>query len=542
MARRRFTVWVAVGWAAITLPFLWVLTDEWNSGPSLLRTVLPNGRLGNLYDLQARAIMSGHLYVPKGALGLEAFVHDGHQYTYFGLFPSLIRIPILLVTHRLDGRLSAISLLIAWIVAGSVSALLLWRVRVLDHGELCSTWNSRDRQLRRSDGDDPRRIDASQPCVRSLDLHRGHCLGHRVDAWKLVRPGGRARSPELETRVVLAGVFILATELTRGSAGVGCVVAAVAIAGWFLIDRSRVERRRWWWPVLLAGVVPLIVSFAVSWMKFGVLTGYPLHDQLYFRSYLSHIPGSYFSLKFLPTTLVTYVLGPGLHVSGSFPFLTLPAYPASSVGSVHLFGTEEVTTLVGSMPLLFLASLWGVVAVLRPKAFGGARLLALPLLGAAATAGVILIFGFLDERFLGDFIPFLVLASCAGLVDLWHRLEGSRGTRRVLTFGCVALFGLWSVVATLGISVTPTGWWSNAQTHRFVETQKSVDDALGIKFGAGVMRGTKLPTSAPLGQLFILGDCESLLIRPSAGIRTWLPVEPGPMGKNSICRGLQLKK
>ena len=72
--------------------------------------------------------MSGHLYVPWGALGLEAFVHDGHQYTYFGLFPSLIRIPILLVTHRLDGRLSAISLLIAWIVAGSVSALLLWHV------------------------------------------------------------------------------------------------------------------------------------------------------------------------------------------------------------------------------------------------------------------------------------------------------------------------------------------------------------------------------------------------------------------------------
>jgi hypothetical protein len=36
----------------------------------------------------------GHLYVANGALGSEAFVHDGREFTYFVLFPSLIRMPV----------------------------------------------------------------------------------------------------------------------------------------------------------------------------------------------------------------------------------------------------------------------------------------------------------------------------------------------------------------------------------------------------------------------------------------------------------------
>ena len=54
--------------------------------------------------------MSGHLYVPAGSLGLEGFLYKGHTYTYFGLFPSMLRIPIFLFTHSLDGKLTGCSL------------------------------------------------------------------------------------------------------------------------------------------------------------------------------------------------------------------------------------------------------------------------------------------------------------------------------------------------------------------------------------------------------------------------------------------------
>ncbi len=77
-------------------PFLWVLWDLWSGSVNPLRSV----PYDYFYDLQARAMFHGHLYLPNGKMGIEAFVHNGHDYTYFGIFPSLIRMPILLVTEQ----------------------------------------------------------------------------------------------------------------------------------------------------------------------------------------------------------------------------------------------------------------------------------------------------------------------------------------------------------------------------------------------------------------------------------------------------------
>ena len=75
--------------------------------------------------------MSGHLYVPAGSLGLEGFLYKGHTYTYFGLFPSMLRIPIFLFTHSLDGKLTGCSLLLAWLLTGTFTSMLIWRTRVM---------------------------------------------------------------------------------------------------------------------------------------------------------------------------------------------------------------------------------------------------------------------------------------------------------------------------------------------------------------------------------------------------------------------------
>lgn len=93
---RRFEAVCLAAIIAASIPYLWVLWDLWSGTINPLRIT---GSDDNIYDIQARAIMHGHLSLPNGKIGLLAFVHDGRQYTYFGIFPSLLRIPILLFTH-----------------------------------------------------------------------------------------------------------------------------------------------------------------------------------------------------------------------------------------------------------------------------------------------------------------------------------------------------------------------------------------------------------------------------------------------------------
>lgn len=302
--------------------------------------------------------------------------------------------------------------------------------------------------------------------------------------------------------------------------------------------RSGRENRRWWLPVLLAGALPLCVASAVSWAKFGVLSGYPLHDQLYFKRYLSTIKGSYFSLTYVPTTVATYVGLPGLHFSSVFPFITLPSYPAQAVGHVSLFGSEEVASVPGSMPLLFLLTLWGLIVALRPHADHQRRMMAIPLIAAGIPVAIILVFGFLTERFVGDFFPLLVLGSALGMASLWNRLQRCNRRLRLVALGVVAALSLFSVAANTALASTPTGWWSDSQAHRFVQFQKAIGDFIGLPLAENVVRGQRLPVSAPLDKLFIEGDCAGFYISPSYGLRSWLPVEASPGRKNSLCQSL----
>src|ERR1700733_3075769 len=121
LSRKRFIIAVVAGTAIVAPLFLWALWDLWSGSINPLRGV----PYDNFYDLQARAIFHGHLYLPNGKMGIEAFVHNGRDYTYFGLFPSLIRMPILLVTSRLDGQLTAPSILVAWLSTSLFSSLML---------------------------------------------------------------------------------------------------------------------------------------------------------------------------------------------------------------------------------------------------------------------------------------------------------------------------------------------------------------------------------------------------------------------------------
>ena len=85
-----------------------------------------------------------------------------------------------------------------------------------------------------------------------------------------------------------------------------------------------------------------------------------------------------------------------------------------------------------------------------------------------------LLWGYIAPRYLGDFVPFLALASAVAMADIWRRLEGRTGSScgpvHSVVIGLVALF---SIVANFGMAIVPNEEWSTTQTLNFVEAQKT---------------------------------------------------------------------
>ena len=309
-----------------------------------------------------------------GALGIEGFVHDGRTYTYFGLFPSIIRVPILLVTSSLDGRLTAPYMLLAWLLTGLFASLLLWRVRYLVRG---------DTAMGRTEaigfgilvatvmGGTIWMLLASTPYVFNEDIAWSICL----TVGSIFALLGVIERPSWG-RVIASGVLILCANLDRSTTGWACVVGAGLIAAWFLLGFGGQENRRWFLPVLAAGLIPLAVGCAVNYAKFGVLFGVSnqlqvwTHVNAYRRKFLAANHGAEEGTVFVPTNLVTYFRPDGLSISSVFPFITLPVSPPTALGGVLFDRLYRTTSLPASSPLLFVLGIWGLVTAFRPKAIG----------------------------------------------------------------------------------------------------------------------------------------------------------------------------
>ena len=533
-SRRRFTIAVVAGMVVVSLPYLWVLWDLWSGAPSPLRAASPS----DFYELQARAMFHGHLSVPTGSLGIEAFVHDGRQYTYFGLFPSLIRMPILLFTSRLDGRLTAPALLVAWAATGVFSSLALWRVRVLMRGAAVlgrAEAASYGVLVASITGGSVLVYLAATPFVYSEDI-----------AWSVALTIGSmfALLGVIERaswgRIAAAGVLILAANLDRSPAGYACAIGALLVATWFFLGRYGQGNRRWVLPMVMVGLVPLAVSGAVNWAKFGLPFGLPLSDQVWSHinahraHFLAANGGKAFSVGFLPSTLSAYLQPSGLHFSSVFPFITLPTSPAPALAGAVLDETYPTASITATEPLLFLLSCCGVLAAFRPHPTGRVRLTRIPLVASAAGVTGAVVWGLITERYMADFLPFLTLASSVGLVALWSRFGRRRRFPIVLLVAVTAL-GIYSVAANVAVSVTPTPQWTTAQLQRFVTFQRQVTPRA---LESTVRQGHALPYWAPAGQLFAADNCAALYVSngrsfadvPGQQLQhfTWLPVEQGP--------------
>jgi hypothetical protein len=534
--RRRFAWASVVAVAGTAVPLVWIFwnleqTADADSGPI---------HENNFYELQARAMFHGHLWLANGSLGIEAFIHAGRQYTYFGLFPSLVRMPILLFTSSLDGKLTDPYIFAAWLLTALFASLLLWRVRMLVRGPASMGWAetvSYGILLATILGGSVFMILASEPDVFQEDLAWSICL----TVGSLFALLGVMERPS-RARVIVAFVFIFCANLDRVTTGLACVGAAILIAGWFWLARGG-EQRRWALPMLGVGLVPLVVGCAVNYAKFGVPIGVSNFDQVfthvnaYRRKFLAANHNAEYGTAFLPTTLLAYLRPDGIRFTDVFPFITLPAVPPRALGGVLFDRRYRTASLPSSMPLLFLLSCWGVITSYRPKSVGRAALARIPLLASALAAAALFVWGYIAPRYLADFVPFLVVASAVAMADIWRRLATRPRPRRVTVLAVIGVLGLFSIVANVAMSVTPNEEWNTNEVRHYVAVQKAISDVTGHPLNADVRRGSSLPGWAPADQLYVVGDCNGLYLSNGEDFSTvpeqqyqrdtWMAVERG---------------
>lgn len=534
---RRFrTVAIAANLIA-AIPFLGILWSLWGPVDVLRHTRFQS----NFYDLQGRAVLHGHLWIPDNSIGVEGFVVGGHTYTYFGIFPSLLRLPILAVTTSLDGKLGAPSILLAWIAVALFSTLLVWRVRVVARGDAPLGWGETytlGLLLGVISGGSVLLYLAGTPYVFSEDLMWSVALTVAAIFGLL----GLLERPTWGRWIFATACIVLANQ-DRLTTGWSCVVGAVLVAGWFRFTKAGAEHRRWWLPTLGSGVLALVLSVLINEAKFGSAFGLPIQDQVYthvnaYRRHFLATSGGEEGIVFAPSDIWAYLRPNGLRFTSAFPFVTLPSFPASNLGGVLFDRRYRTASVPASMPFLFLATCWGLVASFRPKPLG--RLMATrPLLLAAGGAGAALfLWGYIAPRYLADFMPLLILGSAVGLIDLWARLEGrSRRTRR-LWFVSIALLAAFTAWANFAITISPTEEWTMDQVANFVHVQSQVGHLLGTSLAPRTIHVDELPSSAPADQLAIVGACDGFYIStgedyspdPTNALQraNWLPISYGP--------------
>ena len=475
LSRRRFTMAVVIGIGVMAVPFLYLLWDLWSGGPNPLRGV----PYDNFYDLQARAMFHGHLSLPGGQMGIEAFAHDGRDYTYFGIFPSLIRMPILLVTNAFDGDLTAPSILVAWLATGLFTSLMLWRLRILMRGAALVG-----------------RIEAVCYGVFVAAIMGGSVvifLGatpfiYNEDfAWSIPLTVGSLfamigvmQRPSWG-RIAASFLLVLCANLDRTPTGWGCVIGAILIAGWFALGLGGDTNRRWALPMVAVGVVPFAAGCAVTYAKFGIPVGLPMADQVWAavnahrRYFLAANGGKAFSFKFLPSTLAAYLQPFAIRFTGLFPYVIPPGAPAPWLGGAVMDQTYPTASLTATSPLLLLLSIWGAVTAFRPKALGQIRYARIILVAAAAGTSGVLLWGYISQRYIADLMPFVIVGAAVGLIDLLRRLSGRTRRARGTALAVLTVAAIYCIVANVAISLWPVSDWTLGQAAQFVSAENALE-------------------------------------------------------------------
>ncbi len=516
----RYLRWVGGAGALATALWLWLQLD-----------LLGSRVFGNFYDIQARAFLDGHLDVPAGSLGNEAFAARGQEFLYNPPGPSLLRLPVFLVTDRFDGRLTTLSMLAAWMVTVVVVGLLVWRIRrLLRPAATLPTWEAAAYAGF---------LLAATAGTTVLYLASVPWVFHEAYSWAIATALGSAygligviENPT-RGRIAVTGVFTLGAVLSRTPAGFACAAAVMGAAAWIWWRERDARpptpwwRSDWWW-IGVAGGVPVLIGIAVNWAKFRHPYLFPIEDQVFTglsrsrRAAIEANGGDLFSPSLIWSTTAAYFRPDGIHVSSLFPFISLPAEPAAAHRGAVFDLAYRTGSIVSFMPGLVGLSVWGVVSAVRRHGPLRVDHLRLPLLGLALIPGGIMFGAYISHRYTAEFVPFLTLAGALGLVDVARRLGGGRADRRHLVLGALGLLAAFGIAANLAVAVS-TQALANPGTvlADHIGRQERFSGLLGGDLDDHVVASVVLPEDAVADEIRIIGECQAVYVGTGEEFTPW---------------------
>jgi hypothetical protein len=532
--RRLARAWL-IGGVPTFVVYAWVLMAErWSP--------LQVQFFDNFYDAQARSLFQGRLDVPRDAVGFEGFLIDGKTYIYFGPFPALLRMPILAVTDRFDGRLTTLSMLVAM-------ALLVWatfRLACVVRG-----------MVRGAAPVGPRETMAMSVLAVAVlasppfFLASAAVVYHEAALWGLALTVAgydaavRWQRDPTGRRLAVASALITCAILSRQTLALGAL-ATLGVAGLGLVvhrwrtqpqaaDQRRNLVRRTLPALALAGLVPLVASSALNYAKLGQLFGLPMDRQLQSimtddRDDVIAANATFVGLEYVSTTGRQYLASAGLDVRRDFPWIDFPRQGPKLVDEEATFDELDwSSSMPASAPALVVLTAAGAawsIAAFRRRRDRDHRDRLLPLWAGTAVGGVsVLAFGYIANRYLNDIYP---VALAGGLIGFhaagaasarwspWLRRGLMAGAGVLVTFGALVNGALALEYQRERGPAVPESWRAG-----WVDWRVALP---GARQPHVVGPGDDLPAVAD-GDLLVVGDCDGLYV----GVDDkWRAVERGP--------------
>ncbi|HKH05814.1 MAG TPA: hypothetical protein VKA65_11665 [Acidimicrobiales bacterium] len=533
-------------WALTTLGVLvlyaWVLTaGRWD--------FLQRRYFDDFFDVQARALFHGRLDVPPEVVGFEGFLIGGKTYIYFGPVPALLRMPVLLVTDRLDGRLTTISMLVALTVLswGAFRLTCALRPLVRDRAPLGKREPLAAAALAAALLTGPPFFLAAEAVV----YHEATLWGLALTAIALdavVRWAQRPTGWRLAGAVTWTSVALL----TRQSLGLAPLTALGLVCLVFLWRDARAKDGPWWrrfdrQAVVVLGValaVPLVLTVFVNYAKFRTTLTPPssAHVQSILfaerREMLEENGGSLFGVQFLPSTTWQYVRPDGIDVRRDFPWIDFPRFGPSQVTDASFDNLDWTSSIPASAPALTVLAVVAVVAAVRSwrrRRRGTATgppwqpwVMALGLGTVAGGLGVLGL-GYIANRYLNDLVPAVFVPAVVGFhVAVASALRWGRPLR-ALAVAATALLLLVGLTINLALAlsyqrergpVVPEEWRAE-----WVGWRVNLPGAWSPYLVDETWRAMPRDRDVFDGRLAIIGQCSGLYLHRNDD---WIGVERGP--------------
>lgn len=456
LVSRRFVVMASVAFGA----FFFGFATKWTFDPWTIGTFWP----GHFFSAQADAMLDGRLWIERSQLPGECIFVDGRCIGYFGMAPSVARLPLVVLLGVERSEMTGLFIAVAAVVALG-AALDLCRRVLTREGQGADGWA------------------AGYMVVATVVLGPGGVLMLVSDPyvyqeailWAVAATAVGANLfwrwwvERRDRQFVGATIALIVAAASRPTAAlIGVVLATAALCA---LARARSLSRRAVVGALGLALLPGVVMVVGFYAKFGEplppSKGYEGLDYVYVARVIENNGGEFGpSVRFIPTTAYAYLRPDTLRFSSGWPPVgfrfgrpfgsedmeRITYLPPLAPDSLNV---ERNVSLTNVMPLPLAATVAAVVSILRWRRhrFELAILVALatmPLI-MFTTQGV-------ASRYLGDFFPLVAIGTAFGaaLLGPFRRL---RWLAQYVVFLVVVVLTVVSVPVVLWLATQYNWVW-----------------------------------------------------------------------------------